>query len=190
MPIKPSLQAPPVLIVLAVLIVLGVFLSREASLTEGLPAFLPYEQSFVAVELAGVGLVPGVYQFYDGLTPRDVIKLTGPWLGENLTKDPTWSRPLRSGESLRFVKKGRQIEILQQGWMPASHRLAMAIPLHPDRMSTQDWTVLPGIGPALAERIENDRQKNGEYGALNALMRVSGVGTKRVSRWMQFFQGS
>jgi len=187
MRIKLLLRPPPALAVLVVLISLGVFLSREASITEDLPVFLPAGQSFVYVELAGVGIAPGVYQFYDGLTPRNVIKLTAPWLTESLTKDLTWSCPLRVGESLRFVKKDRQIEILHQGWMSASQRLAMAIPLHPDRMSVQDWTVLPGIGPALADQIENDRQKNGDYGTLNALMRVKGIGTKRVASWTGFF---
>jgi len=184
---KLLLQSPPVLTVLVVLVFLSVLLSREASVTEDLPAFLPHGQSFVYVELAGVGLEPGVYQFYDGLTLRGVINLTAPWLAESLIKDPAWSHPLRGGESLRFVKKGRQIEILQQGWMPASHRLAMAIPLHPDRMSALDWTVLPGIGPALADRIENSRQKNGDYGSLDALMRVKGVGAKRIASWKGFF---
>lgn len=181
-------KTPPALSVLAVLVLLAVLFSREASVTEALPAFLPHEQGLISVELAGVGIVPGVYQFYDGLSIRAVIKLTDPSLLENLSKDSDWSHPLRDGESLLFVKKGRQIEILQQGWMPASHRLAMAIPLHPDRMSVHDWTALPGIGVALAGRIEHDRQKNGDYGTLNSLMRVKGVGEKRISSWKSFFE--
>jgi len=178
---------PPALIVLAVFLFLTVLLSREASVTEALPAFLPHEQGLVSVELAGVGIVPGVYQFYDGLPLSGVIKLTTPLLVKNLSKDSVWSQPLRDGESLLFVKKGRQIEVLQQGWMLASHRLAMAIPLHPDRMSIHDWAALPGIGATLADRIESDRQKNGDYGSLNALIRVRGVGVKRIASWKSFF---
>lgn len=181
-------KTPPVLSVLAVLVFLAVLLSREASVTEDLPAFLPHEQELVSVELAGVGIVSGVYQFNDGLLLRDVIKLTEPSLVENLSKNSDWSHPLRDGESLQFVKKGREIEVLQQGWMPASHRLAMAIPLHPDRMSGDDWTALPGIGAALADRVEKNRQKNGEYGSLDALMRVKGIGQKRISHWKKFFK--
>ena len=180
-------KTPPALTVLAVLVFLTVLLSREASVREALPAFLLHEQGLVSVELAGVGIVSGVYQFNDGLPLRDVIKLTAPLLVEKISKDPVWSHPLRDGESILFVKKGRQIEVLQHGWMPASHRLAMAIPLHPDRMSVHDWTALPGIGATLADRIESDRQKNGDYGGLNALMRVKGVGVKRIASWENFF---
>ncbi len=181
---------PPALIVLAVLVFLTVLLSREASVTEALPAFLSHEQGLVSVELTGVGIVPGVYQFYDGLSLFDVIKLTAPSLVKKLSKESVWSQPIRDGESLLFVKKGRQIEVLQQGWMLASHRLAMAIPLHPDRMSIHDWTALPGIGATLADRIENERQKNGDYESLNALIRVKGVGVKRISSWKRFFSES
>jgi competence protein ComEA len=63
----------------------------------------------------------------------------------------------------------------------------MAIPLHPDRMNINDWTFLPGIGAALAERIENDRQENGDFGSLDALIRVKGIGKKRISNWIEFF---
>jgi competence protein ComEA len=181
-------QAPPAFAVLALLILLGALLSREASTTEALPAFLPLDQGVVYVELIGDGLVSGVYQFNDGLTPRDVIKLTDPLLADNLAIDSDWLQPMRSGESFRFlVKKGQKITLLQRSWMSASHRMALTIPLHPDRMSRRDWKALPGIGDSLAERIENNRQKNGDFGCLEALTRVKGIGEKRINRWKEFF---
>ena len=39
---------------------------------------------------------------------------------------------------------------------------------------------LPGIGPALAERIIEDRTANGPYATLDELTRVSGIGVKTV----------
>ncbi|RLB62818.1 MAG: hypothetical protein DRH08_11920 [Deltaproteobacteria bacterium] len=181
-------QAPPAFAVMALLIFLGVLLSREASTVEDLPVFLPLERGIVQVELFGAGWVSGVYQFNDGLTPKDVIKLTDTLLADNLAIDSDWSQPLRSGESLRFlIKKGQKITLLQRGWMSASHRMALAIPLHPDRMSRRDWKALPGIGDSLAERIENNRQKNGDFGCLEALTRVKGIGEKRINRWKEFF---
>jgi len=35
---------------------------------------------------------------------------------------------------------------------------------------------LPGIGPALATRIVQDRERNGPFGSLDGLQRVKGVG--------------
>jgi competence protein ComEA len=166
---------------------LGVLLGREASMTEDLPVFSHEERNFMHIELSGGGLTSGVYQFNDGLTPRDVIKLTEAWGTENFSTDPAWARPLCDGESLRIVKKDREIELLHRGWMAASRRMAMGIPLHPDRMSCADWTALPGIGPDLAKRIEIDRQKNGDFGRLDALSRVPGIGEKRLDRWRPLF---
>ena len=71
-------QAPPAPCVLVVLLFLGVLLSREASTKEALPVFLSDQQDFFAVELIGDDIEPGVYQFNDGLTLLDVIKLTDP----------------------------------------------------------------------------------------------------------------
>jgi competence protein ComEA len=54
-------------------------------------------------------------------------------------------------------------------------------------MVGDDWQALPGIGPKLAERIEVDRQKNGEFASLEDLKRVSGIGKKRIEAWRIFF---
>lgn len=42
-------------------------------------------------------------------------------------------------------------------------------------------TALPGIGPALSERIVADRAANGPYAALEDLQRVSGIGPAKIA---------
>jgi len=184
---NPLSLAPPAFALLAVLIFLGVLLSREVFHNGDLPVFLPQEQGIMQIELTGGDLVAGMYQFYDGLTPADVIKLTMPEMSLILGPDTGWFQPLSNGEILRFNKKDQKIALLRREWMPASHRIAMGIPLHPDRMTQTDWLVLPGVGAGLAARIESDRQKNGEFGSLKALARVNGIGVKRLNHWKIFF---
>ena len=41
---------------------------------------------------------------------------------------------------------------------------------------------LPGIGPALARRIAQDRAKVGPFGSVSALTRVPGIGEKTAAR--------
>jgi competence protein ComEA len=91
------------------------------------------------------------------------------------------------GELLRLVVKDNEIIGVNGGWLPASQRIAVGIKLHPDRMTQHDWESLPGIGVHLAERIEADRQKNGEFGSLENLKRVRGVGSKSIVTWRAFF---
>jgi len=50
-------------------------------------------------------------------------------------------------------------------------------------LNTADSTVLqtlPGIGPVTADKIVQDRERNGPYSSLKDLTRVSGIGPKRV----------
>lgn len=41
---------------------------------------------------------------------------------------------------------------------------------------------LPGIGPVLARRIVEDRSRNGQYTRLEDLLRVKGIGPKKLER--------
>jgi competence protein ComEA len=183
-------QPPPALVVLAVLVFSAVLLSREASITEDLPFFLPLEQTFVHIELIEEGRNSEVYQYSDGSTLLDVIKLTRPEYVENIDNNFVWSQALHSGKKLEITKKAQKITIVQRGWMSAGRRMALAIPLHPDRMDYEDWQSLPGIGVALAARIEKDRQINGDFKRLDGLLRVNGIGKKRIKSWADFFHNT
>jgi len=94
---RPCQQAPPTPAVLVVLVFLGMLLSREVFHVGSPPAFLPFEQGFIHVELTGLGLESGVYQFYDGLTTQGVIKLTGLVLPDYVPDISAWFRLLKNG---------------------------------------------------------------------------------------------
>jgi competence ComEA-like helix-hairpin-helix protein len=49
-------------------------------------------------------------------------------------------------------------------------------PMDLNTASVTDLEILPRIGPLLAKRIVEDRQKNGPYKTVNELMRVPGIG--------------
>ena len=182
-------QVPPVPVVLAASVYLAVLLLWSHPENEDIPLFLPSEPNYLFCELSGPDLSPGVYQLNDGLSISNVIKLTTLAPGNllSLTERPLES--LLNGARYGIFKKDQKIEIVQQGWMSAGKRIALGIALHPDQMSWSDWVVLPGIGQKLAERIHTDRQKNGDFGSLEALKRVNGVGPGRVENWKSFFVG-
>jgi competence protein ComEA len=45
-----------------------------------------------------------------------------------------------------------------------------------DRAAEAELDALPGIGPALARRIVEDRSRNGPFGSMEALQQVRGIG--------------
>lgn len=76
---------------------------------------------------------------------------------------------------------------IKRGFMSAGQRMTLGVRLHPDRMSLRDWQALPGIGPKLAERIEEDRQKNGDFGVWSEVRRVKGIGPRRIEALEKYF---
>lgn len=129
----------------------------------------------------------GVHQFYDGIAPGSVIQMTLPGVSFDSFPPSLLSLPLTSGETLDIAWNGGQVIEIKRSWMPAAMRMALFIPLHPDRMNAEDWDALPGIGREIARRIEEERQKNGDFGSLAALRRVRGVGEKLINRLSPYF---
>lgn len=59
---------------------------------------------------------------------------------------------------------------------------APAGPVDVDLATPEELDRLPGIGPALAARIVEDRERNGPFGSLAGLDRVKGIGPALAER--------
>jgi competence protein ComEA len=57
-----------------------------------------------------------------------------------------------------------------------------------NRASAEELTLVPGIGPKLAERIVTERARRGGFAKLAQLRAVRGVGPKTLSRIEGFFE--
>jgi competence protein ComEA len=171
------------------LLLLGIRYGREVlPVKEVPPAFFRSgeEPGWVAF---GEGFPrPGVHQIFDDQALRSVIEVA---LGDGALSpafDDLLDRPLETGEAIALKTEGMEIVGVSRTWMPAAQRLVLGIPLRPDTMCGDDWQALPGIGPKLAQRIEEDRQKNGEFASLEDLRRVRGIGPSRIRAWRKFFE--
>ena len=58
---------------------------------------------------------------------------------------------------------------------------AAAEPLDLNRASVEELTGLPGIGTVLAERIVAYREAHGPFASVEELLRVSGIGEKKLA---------
>ena len=54
-------------------------------------------------------------------------------------------------------------------------------PLDPNLASAAELEALPGIGPALAQRIVDDREARGPFASTAELARVPGIGPVRLA---------
>lgn len=161
-------------------------LSRPSLVAMGGPTLVSQRSKYLI--LLGEGFSrPGVHQFCDASGILGVINMTKTEHARQLLTDSLNRSAPRAGEMFEITGKTSLEQRLWRHWMSASQRIALGIPLHPDRMTERDWTVLSGVGPALAHEIEKNRQKVGEFRNFNGLMRVNGVGEGLVKKNSLFF---
>ena len=68
-----------------------------------------------------------------------------------------------------------ETEVAQEAFLPD------VSPLDLNSATAEELTVLPGIGPALAERIVAYRREHGGFNTVEELMEVSGIGEAKLA---------
>lgn len=56
--------------------------------------------------------------------------------------------------------------------------------------TTAELEKLPGVGPSLAKRIVEFREKNGAFQSVEDLLKVQGIGEKSLARFREFVTAS
>ncbi len=68
-----------------------------------------------------------------------------------------------------------ETEVAQETFLPD------VSPVDLNSATAEELTVLPGIGPALAERIVTYRREHGGFGTVEELINVSGIGEAKLA---------
>lgn len=175
------------ILILAVAVFIPVCAKNRTVPVREQAVFLHYTSGYSLIKVKGTHDLDGVYRFSDGVTLRDVKKMTNA-TGEVIVNGRNGLDDLlNNGDLVEFSKKtGNSLEMTVKT-MTASEMILLGIPLDPDGMSRQDWESLPGIGPALAKAIIDDRQKNGDFGKVGALLRVPGIGKGKLELLRKYF---
>ncbi len=171
----------------AVLLSLPLIKGRGPSGKDGAVAFLPYTARGVMVRVKGDVPSQGIFAFDETADVAHVIKMTVPVKSSQMPDQPIVGPRLKHGDVVVITQRTSQpVEITMKS-MRARERMLLGIPLDPNQMDSDDWRCLPGIGPALATRILVDRQENGEFGSLEAVRRVPGIGEKKLNMLRKYF---
>jgi len=133
----------------------------------------PGTLSLAFVEVAGPVAHPGVYSFPKPPTLTEV-----------------WAKAGASGtapEPDKTIAGGSRVEVAPDGGygvsaMSGAQLLTLGLPLDLNRATAEDLDAIPGIGPALAQRIVDYRQAHGPFKKIEDLIEVSGIGPQNLEK--------
>ena len=151
-------------------------------------AFSVLTSSHKTISIRGDVRHPGIYIVPDIMLTEGVIKMATP-----LSSISSWSPigieaapPVHGAEIFIGMESGGKA-VLQVKNLSASQSILLGLQLDINAMHMKDFIGLPGIGPALAERIVAFRQKNGGFMQVSDLLSVEGVGEKKYKQLRKYF---
>ena len=131
----------------------------------------------VSIHVAGEVRRPGVHELQAGSRVIDAI---------SAAEGPTERAELDALNLAAFVADGERIYVPAEDEIVAGSMIdivqGVGTLVNLNRASTIELETLPGIGPATAAEIVNDRSVNGPFSSVDDLVRVSGVGPATVEK--------
>lgn len=155
---------------LLVILVIGFSLSDSQQPKESRPGvFEPLQfESSISVHVVGEVINPGLYELPVGAKAQQAIAAAGGLTEKAQQASINLARTLSDGEQL-FVLS---IDMAQAG----SGKLSL------NQVTAEQLEQLPGIGPALSQRIIEHRTKLGSFRSVEELTEVSGIGPKLFAK--------
>lgn len=70
--------------------------------------------------------------------------------------------------------------------LTGDERLLLGLPLDLNRATARELGFVPGISPSLAAEVVADRGRDGRFASVEELVRVSGIGPRRLAQAAPF----
>ena len=130
----------------------------------------------VIIDISGEVINPGVYQLKNGARVNDILIMAGglaakadrDWVEKNLNR----AEILRDGQKIYIPKINEEIKTNNVLGVKTNGIISL------NNATVADLDRLSGIGPALAQRIVDYRDKNGGFKNVEEIKLVSGIGDK------------
>jgi competence protein ComEA len=158
-------------------------LNPAASITDA-ETVLPAK---ITVHISGAVAFPGVYQLDEGSRVNDAVVAAGGQNVDAAADSVNLARILSDGEHVHIPSQAE----VEAGEHPAEYSSAQdaasstAAPadalININSADAATLETLPGIGPAMAQRIISYRQTYGPFASIEELQLVSGIGEKRYA---------
>lgn len=141
----------------------------------------------VYVDVDGAVVRPGVYRLKDGARVSQAIDAAGGLTAEADVTGLNRASKVADGQKIYVPKVGEQQTVSADGGADGGAVLAsgandVAGLVNINTVSAAELQTLSGIGPSMAQSIIDERTKNGAFASVDDLMRVSGIGEKKLAK--------
>lgn len=179
----------------------GFEVERRASTTQATPQSQAATQAATTAEkrtvvhVDGAVTSPGVYEIVgDSVRVRDAVAAAGGLANDADTSSVNLAAALVDGSKVHIPSTSEKVTTSgasssgsTSGSTSSSGSSSGSSPSEssPVNINTADQAALetlPGIGAATAQTILKDREKNGPFSSVDDLMRVTGIGEKKLER--------
>lgn len=136
----------------------------------------------VVVHVAGAVAAPGVYRLPAGSRVTDAVDAAGGPLADAASDAVNLARILTDGEQVFLPTHEQAATGVVAAPAAGGARGDVSAGQGPVDLNTAtvaDLEALPGIGEATAQKIVDEREKNGPFASPEDLMRVPGIGEKK-----------
>lgn len=141
----------------------------------------------VYVDVDGAVVRPGVYRLKEGARVSQALDAAGGLTVEADVTGLNRASKVADGQKIYVPKVGEQQAAAAVGGAESS---AATTPgagssselVNINTASAAELQTLSGIGPSMAQSIIDERTKNGAFASVDDLMRVSGIGEKKLAK--------
>lgn len=131
----------------------------------------------IRVYINGAVTHPEVYTLPPGTIIRDALLAAGGATAEADLNFINLAQPLQDGQQIYVPRFGEAVSPSSQIISPStSGNTIPGVIININTATLADLDTLPGIGPAIAQRIIDYREANGPFTSIEGIMDVSGIG--------------
>ena len=164
-------------VLLLIILLSGVLFVRYSFLKSDEKSTFVKRPSYV-YEIRGKVKEPGFYSFDDAQTLKQLINTCGS--SADGIESFGLNKTLKSGTRIVLTDKIK-IENLD-----ASARINFFLPIDINTATIEDFTLIPGVGEKTAQSIVSFREKNKGITDLQDLIKIRGVGEKKLNRMLPY----
>lgn len=141
----------------------------------------------VYVDVDGAVVSPGVYRLKDGARVSQAIDAAGGLTTEADVTGLNRASKVTDGQKIYVPTVGEQqaaaaVDGAESGAATTSGAGSSSGLVNINTASAAELQTLSGIGPSMAQSIIDERTQNGAFASVDDLMRVSGIGEKKLAK--------